>query len=126
MSHWAGDLVGLPWAPGATGPFMFDCKGLVRECARRRGLPAVPDVEDAPDSAWRAVPDQSAMPDDLITMQGPNGPHVGFMAHVNGRLGVLHANGYMTPRGPVGIVEFQDLCDAAANGYGRFKFWRVC
>lgn len=121
--HWAADLIGMPWAAGAEGPSAFDCRGLVRECARRRELPPVPEVEDAPGSDWRVVPDCQA--DDIVTMRGPFGAHVGFMVRANGRLGVLHANGHETPTGPAGFVEFQDLAIATAYGYGRFKFWRA-
>jgi hypothetical protein len=65
------------------------------------------------------------MPDDLITMQGPNGPHVGFMIEANGRLLVMHANGHQGELGPEGIVELHELRQAVSNGYARFRFWRA-
>lgn len=115
--HWAADLIGRRWKP------TFDCRALVRECIARRALPPLPEVEEVHASPWRVVEDGQA--DDLITMNGPRGLHVGFMTQANGRLGVLHANGYESATGPVGMVQFQSLAEATADGYGRFKFWRA-
>lgn len=124
-THWAADLIGMPWAKLGAGPFAFDCRGLVRECAQRRGLPEVPEHEEARGTAWRAIAGAEAQEDDLITMQGPDGAHVGYMTRMNDRLGVLHANGYQTEVGPTGMVEFQELDVATAHGYSRFRFWRA-
>lgn len=130
--HWAFSLIGRPWAPGAQGPGAYCCWGLVRHVLElRHGITLPLAVESNPGAlrqvahtyGWRLV-DGPAQADDVIQMTGPTGRHVGVMVQANGRLGVLHANGCMTARGPRGQVEFQTLAEATADGYGEYGFWR--
>lgn len=124
MTHWAFPLIGLPWMPGARGPQAFDCLGLTDWCCRLRHGQALPDVDGVHETAWRRV-DGPPMADDVVLMQGREGRHIGFMVQADGRLGVLHADGHLTPRGPVGCVVFCSLTDATAGGYHHHEFWRL-
>ena len=131
MTHWALPLIGAPWKQGASGPNAFDCWGLVRHvCATRHGIDLAPSTDIAAirsaahTNGWRPAT-APAMADDVVFMRGPAGRHVGVMVQANGRLGVLHAAGHQTPRGPVGEVIFQPLADATAGGYHSFEFWRL-
>jgi cell wall-associated NlpC family hydrolase len=140
MTHWAAGLIGAPWRAGASGPGAFDCWGLVRFVFEHRHGIVVPPVvlavlggtvvdnvaaikHAARTSGWHAVegPPQA---DDVVLMHGIKGRHVGLMVQANGQLGVLHANGYQSPAGPVGCVVFEPLAGASAGGYGDFEFWR--
>lgn len=121
--HWAAWLIGKPWRAGACGPDAFDCRGLVDWCVRMRFGEELPTPETVHRSAWRLAggPPQA---DDVVLMEGPNGRHVGYMVQANGRLGVLHADGYESACGPVGAVRFQTLVDSFDGGYHRHEFWR--
>ncbi len=124
MNHWAFNLIGKPWVPGARGPDAFDCLGLVNWCARLRLGLTLPELHQIANSHWhRAAAPLRA--DDVVLMQGPAGRHIGFMVDASGRLGVLHADGCLTPRGPVGCVVFQSLEQATAGGYHKHEFWRL-
>lgn len=122
-THWAFELIGKPWEPSAQGPRAFDCQGLADCCCRMRFGEALPTLESVHASAWHRVegPPQA---DDVVLMQGPEGRHIGWMVEADGHLGVLHADGHMTARGPVGCVCFHSLADATAGGYHHHEFWR--
>lgn len=135
MTHWASPLIGKPWLSCAEGPDAFDCWGLVRWVFEHRhgvsmprlalnrtdNVPAL--IAAASVSGWRPVSGPPAV-DDIVLMRGRQGRHVGVMIFANGRLGVLHANGTNTPKGPKGQVVFQSLAGATADGYGDYEFWR--
>jgi len=121
--HWAFDLIGVPWEPVTRGPHAFDCRGLVDWCCRLRFDEALPSLESVHASNWHRI-DDAPRADDVVLMQGPHGRHVGFMVEADGRLGVLHADGHQTERGPVGCVSFHGLADATAGGYHHYEFWR--
>lgn len=139
-THWATPLIGKPWRGGAAGPDAFDCWGLVRWVFERQHGIVMPPVvvgaiggttvdnvtaikHAARVSGWHTVVG-APWPDDIVLMHGLKGRHVGLMVLANGRLGVLHANGYHGPVGPVGGVMFQPLAEVAEGGYGNFEFWR--
>jgi len=61
---------------------------------------------------------------DIVMMVGATGRHVGYVVDVASRLLLLHCNGRMTERGPVGGVMLQPLRDVACDGYGQFEIWR--
>ncbi len=122
--HWAADLIGTRWAPGAQGPDAFDCRGLVRHVVRERLEADLPEVETAHGSKWRPVEGEPAHLD-VVLMRGPEGRHIGVMVYGNGMLGVLHACGTVNARGRCeGSVIFQTLAEATAGGYHAHTFWR--
>lgn len=136
--HWAADLIGRPWAPGAQGPGAFDCWGLVRHVFLVRYGVEMPLVQvgdfteggnvaalkkAAEVSGWRPV--EGAPEDgDIVLLQGPKGRHVGVMVATARGLRLLHADGCMTDYGPVGSVVAVPLDDARQGGYGRIELWR--
>jgi len=121
--HWAFELIGKPWAPDARGPDAFDCVGLVAWCMRARlgvDMPSLAEVADG--VKWHRV-DGPWRENDVVLMQGAEGRHIGYVVDA-GRLGVLHAEGHLTARGPVGSVVFQTFEQATSGGYHRFELWR--
>lgn len=124
-AHWASPLVGEPWTP------QRNCWWLVREVFRRRhglsmpehaaGVPAL--LEAARGNGW-ARAEGEPRPDDVVVMAGPTGRHVGVLVEANGGMLLMHSNGHMTDRGPVGAVVLQSLQDAASGGYEDFELWR--
>lgn len=135
MKHWASDLIGKPWAPGATGPNAFFCWGLLQFIFDLRFGVDMPRINIESDqnsgairvaaqaSGWKRVDGQPAE-DDIVVMNGVNGRHVGFMTRANGMLGVLHADGCMGTKGPQGSVVFHSLAEATSCGYSDYEFWR--
>lgn len=136
--HWAADYLGKPWRSGARGPDAYYCWGLVQElCARRLGV-AMPEVavgseqqqfgqilEAARGQGWRLVGAEGGQADDIVLMRKRGGDrHCGYMVEADGQLGVLHADGHLTTRGPVGEVMFDTLVQATSGGYGHIEFWR--
>jgi hypothetical protein len=121
--HWAVDLIGRPWAPDARGPDSFDCVGLVNWCTRRRLGVELPGLQDVAKTLWRRV-DAPWRADDVVLMQGPSGRHIGFVVYAAG-LGLLHADGHLTARGPVGCVVFESAKRSAFGGYHEHEFWRL-
>lgn len=140
MKHWATHLIGLPWKPGAEGPRAFDCWGLVRYVFRLRFGIEMPDVqrgdfvetnagaifEAATVSGWRHVPDAEPEADDIILMRREvdGKRHVGVMIASSQGLRLLHSDGHLTSRGPVGSVVSVPLKTATEDGYGDFEVWR--
>jgi hypothetical protein len=136
--HWATPLIGKPWIPGATGPDAFYCWGLVQYVYRERlgfefphveieregnNLKAIQTVARIVKMQRRAQHDPKEY--DIVLMSGPfHRRHIGVIINDGGRLGVLHADGCMGPRGPQGSVMFHRISDAIANGYGQFEYWR--
>ena len=132
--HWAAPLIGRPWQSLAEGPEAFDCRGLVRCVFReQRGMDVralVPEIAHdarailtaAAEQGWRSVGrGLKALPQewDIVTMTSADGPHVGVMIRADGPLLLLHCVG-----GRVGQVICQTPSQAAAQGFGRFEFWR--
>ena len=135
MKHWAYDYIGKPWRSGAMGPHAFNCWGLVRDVFLLRYGLDLPEVYVGTDTnvramqqivkhhGWRCV-QEPAQADDIVLMRGRSGRHVGVMIDVQGKLYVLHANGYESARGPVGCVMLQTLTEVLAKGYGDLEIWR--
>ena len=129
--HWATDLIGQPYQRGATGPDAFDCWGLVRHVfttVHGINMPvvAVDDAsadnvhairEAARVSGWRPCADDEPAADDIVLMQGIEGPHVGVMVQANGALLLLHC------LERVGVCA-QPLTDLQRGGFHGFSFWR--
>lgn len=95
--HWAADLIGLPWEPGARGPNAYDCWGLVWHVLNHiHGWP-VPDVLlDVPEAArpmgWRPIPATAPLAaGDVLLMRNPEGGrHVGVIVMADAAAGCLH------------------------------------
>lgn len=134
-THWAAHLVGEPWTPAR------NCWWLVRQFFLIKHGIDMPHVEvgdfsetgldnvasikrSASASGWRRC-DGPPQEDDVLVMTSPfHRRHVGVMTRADGRLGVLHSDGSLTPRGPRGCVQLQTLADATGDGYGHFEIWR--
>lgn len=129
MTHWARDVVGRPWAPGAAGPDAFCCWGLVRFAFHvKHGLelPELTVGEPPSDldrrklagiarsTGWRPA-GAPVQQDDVILMWSNSRTHVGIVERANGGIGVLHCD---HARG----VVFEPL-DQATRGM-RFDVWR--
>jgi len=136
--HWAAAYIGKPWRSAGRGPHAYDCWGLVmRVCQVRLGL-QMPEVaigaraqdqfgallDASRGQGWHRV-DGAPRADDVLLMRNRAGDrHCGYMVHDGRHLRVLHADGHMTPTGPVGCVVAQTLEEAIAGGYREHEFWR--
>ena len=128
MKHWAYNLIGAPYMAGASGPDAFDCIGLVRYYFRNRHGIELPDyrlLEHTPKDLYRFVRSTGwkrvqARPqeDDVVTMDGFDGKHVGVMIRCSEGLSLLHAVG----KGNRGSVVRQHL--GLLLGYKNFETWR--
>lgn len=126
MTHWAASHIGRPWLPE------FDCWGFVREVFTDRLGIDLPEVAhgvlvltEAAHSTGLRVANSIGQVDDLVLMRSDGGKrHVGIMAAANGSIGVLHNDGHMTERGPVGCVGFSTLHELTLRGFSQFQFWR--
>lgn len=135
--HWAARYINKPWRAGAKGPREFSCWGLTQTCCMVRLKVKMPDIATDTDEnqfsaifdavregGWKIV-DGAPREDDVVLMRNHDGRrHCGYMVRNGRRLGVLHADGHDTPRGPVGSVIFQSLEEATAGGYSDHEFWR--
>lgn len=127
--HWAGPFIGRPWTPE------YRCWDTVREVfALRHGI-EMPIVQIGDDTNANVIREASlvsgwvpaegpAQEDDIVTMDGPTGKHVGVMIRHGRKLLLLHNNGTMRDGRPIGFVVAQKLEDVAADGYHRFSLWR--
>ena len=126
--HWAAPLIGAPYEAGACGPSSFDCIGLVRFYFRHRHGIELPDYLLHSGSArqlyrfiratgWRCVagPEQA---DDVLTMTGLAGKHVGVVVGTVEGLRLLHAVG-SDKRGQVVAQHLRPL-----PGYMDIRIWR--
>jgi len=131
--HWAAAYIARPWRSGAHGPDAYYCWGLVQAlCIRRHGvqMPAMGDgdnqaaiLEAVRAIGWERVETPAA--DDIVLARRTDGArHCGYLVEADGVLGVLHANGYQSARGPVGSVVFQTIEEFASGGYHQYEFWR--
>jgi len=125
--HWAYDLVGTPWTPE------FDCWEFARRVFLDRYGIALPEqaagvlilAGAAHSTGLRPVDGDEGQEGDLVLMRASTGKrHVGVMIHANGKLGVLHNDGHLSPTGPVGCVSFATLRNLREQGCGAFQFWR--
>jgi len=124
--HWAQNLIGLPWSPEQ------NCWWLVRKIFRDRLQIELPEEAAGVLILAGAAHDTGLRPheglgqaDDLVLMRFRDGRrHVGVMVQANGKVGVLHNDGYMTPAGPVGCVGFNTLHELTRAGMRDFTFWR--
>lgn len=126
MRHWAAKLIGLEYADVGA------CWGLVQKAYLARHGVEMPQVlgslhtaarirHAAYESGYRPA-DAGPEEDDIVLMTDQAGlRHVGIMVAANGKLGMLHARGSVTPRGPIGSVVWEELRDTP---YSNFQFWR--
>lgn len=146
--HWASQLIGKPWEPGAAGPDAYDCWGLVcAVMACRVGLP-MPSLEwpvsggdestarqamqQARADGWDRLHDGAApaLWDILFCRQPSGGRHVGVLIAVNGGLHVLHAGGGPSRVRPGagfarwGAVRLDSIDDLRADGVHTISLWR--
>lgn len=134
--HWAAVYIGKPWRSAACGPHAYYCWGLVQQlCARRHTL-QMPELIVGDDNqaaimeavrgiGWRRA-NGVGLPDDIVLARRrrDGARHCGYMVEDHGRLGVLHADGYLSASGPVGAVAFQTLAEFSDGGYADVEFWR--
>lgn len=124
--HWAANHIGRPWLP------TYSCWDFVREVFRDRLGIQLPEeaagvliLAGAAHSTGLRLVAGIAQVDDLVLMKNATGKrHVGIFAQANGKVGVLHNDGHMTPTGPVGCVGFSTLHQLHQQGCGDFNFWR--
>src|SRR6185369_1666488 len=131
--HWAAGLIGRPWTPDE------NCWWLVRHVFRTRYGVEMPDIvvrefgeaenvaaikRAASASGWRPA-DGEPRDGDVVLMRGSllGKRHVGVMIDTSQGLRLLHSDGFMTARGPVGSVAAQPLRDVLASGYGEVELW---
>lgn len=126
--HWAFDLIGRPYDLGAGGPDSFDCWGLVRWVFKNvHGieLPMVAVGESGNERAIRSAIDVSgwspvagdAEENDIATMDGPDGKHVGIVLIVNGSAVLLHS------LERIGVCV-QPVTDLGRAGFHSIVLWR--
>lgn len=126
-NHWANSLIGRAWTRE------FKCWDLVREVFSIRHGVTMPEEacgvlalkSAAQVSGWRPAREH-AMPDDIVLMRNARGNrHVGVMIEANGRLLVLHNDGFTDEHGvDQGSVVATPLRVLAAEGCSNFEFWR--
>lgn len=129
-THWAADLIGLPYRLGAQGPDAFDCWGLVRfvfatqhdikmpiiEIGENTNARAIKRAAEA--SGWRPSDAGEPAENDIVLMDRLNGRHVGTMVRANGALLLLHAIEQ------IGVCA-QPLDDLRRVGFRNIAFWRL-
>lgn len=136
--HWATTVIGKPWRPGMRGPDAFYCWGLVQWVFKTQKdldfpdaqLPTYGDNAEVIREVARKVNFRpAALPAqefDIVVMRTPTRRrHVAVVIKANGTLGVLHADGNMTPLGPTGQVVFERLPDALVGSWKDFELWRA-
>lgn len=130
MNHWAGDLVGKPWAFGAQGPDVFDCWGFVRFVQKHHYQIEVPEIGYAHNVRETAkllvnhterdnwVQVKEPEDGDLVMMARNSRPmHIGVWIKANGTYGVLHC------LEGIGVV-FQAGRTLSISGWGSFQYFR--
>jgi hypothetical protein len=131
MSHWTVKYIGADY--GEVGL----CWGLVQRVCRERFGVEMPGVDVGSEddqtakikraarlSGWRPVLGPFPAPDDIVTMLGRDGRHVGFAVHDGVELGILHAKGVIEHGKPVGAVVFDSWPEMIRAGFYGFEFWR--
>lgn len=130
MSHWASELIGKPWAFGATGPEVFDCLGFTIFVQRTQygiemlepgytenllqNTHLLAQGEERARWAEVEVPEDG----DVILMARRKFPtHIGTWIRANGKMGALHC------LEGIGVV-FQDQGQLRLSGWGSFHFYR--
>jgi cell wall-associated NlpC family hydrolase len=112
--HWASDYIGHPWTPET------NCWWLVRDAVKKRlGIDMPEAPTDAIKSGWQKV-DEPRDGDILLCRDAFKRRHVGMVIESNG-LRLLHNDGHMTERGPVGSVQAPKLRDVEVSDV---EFWR--
>lgn len=127
MKHWAYHLIGKPYQAGASGPDSFDCIGLVRYYFKLRHGLDLPDYQVGNDTAdllrftratgWRRA-GADRQDEDLVTMTGLAGRHIGVTVATDEGLGLLHAIG----NNRLGQVVWQPF--ETLVGYRNLETWR--
>ena len=124
--HWASAWIGRPYTEA------FRCWDLVRLYFKERHGVEMPEHAAgvlnlrtaAQASGWRPVKSLAAV-DDVVVMTDPRGErHVGVFIEADGKVGVLHNDGHLSPTGPVGCVGFNTLHELTQGGCKDFEFWR--
>jgi hypothetical protein len=131
MKHWAADLIGIPWSPDR------NCWWLVREVYRLRfgvELPhlgigdlqaadSVAAIKAAAVAAGIRPASGPAQEFDVVLCRDLTGKrHCGVMIEWRAKLQLLHSDGHMSNRGPVGSVIRQPL--AEASQLTNIELWR--
>lgn len=131
MKHWAAKYIGTPWSPEK------NCWWLVREVFRERWGVEMPSIgvgdlqaadnvavikEAASRSGWRPADGKPEDGDILLCRDITGKRHIGVMVQDGGRLLLLHNDGHMGSKGPVGSVVAQPLRDA--EGLSEVELWR--
>jgi hypothetical protein len=75
-------------------------------------------------SGWRPVEGEPQDGDILLCRDLIGKRHVGVMIEDRGRLLLLHNDGHITAKGPVGSVIAQTLRDARSGGITDIELWR--
>lgn len=131
MTHWAASLIGTPWTEE------HNCWWLVRHVFETQYGIRMPHIEvgerennDAIHKAanvtgFRQFPGSDPVAGDIVLMRGPKGKrHVGVMIETLHGPRLLHSEGHMSERGPVGSVVAQPLRALVQEGYTNFEPWR--
>lgn len=131
--HWAAKYIGLRWSPE------HNCWWLVREIFRDRHGIDMPELgigelqvadnvavikQAASTSGWRRINDKPREDDVLLCRDVIGKRHVGWIVEAQGRIKLLHNDGHLTTRGPVGSVVAQVLDEAIADGLTEIEIWR--
>lgn len=121
-SHWAAGYVGRAWSEE------FNCWELVRDVQRTQFNQELPPLAVLSPGAhallaavdgWRRATDYQT--GDVLTMIGPEGPHVGVI--VDGQ--VLHNVGGVVDGKCTGSVRIDRIESLGLLGYGHLKVWRA-
>lgn len=123
MTHWAAQYIGRDYVS------VGRCWGLVQMVCREQFATEMPTVcigsresqaanikRASRMSGWRHVVTDRPISNDIVVMQGPDGPHVGFALLADGQIGLLHAR----YKG----VSFDPWNDLSSLGLKQFEFWR--
>jgi hypothetical protein len=128
-AHWSARYIGAAWSP------TFTCWDLVRTVQDAEFGHALPPLAlgSAGDErsatllpllrggAWLATPGP-AEDGDVLVMRGPDGPHVGVVAILDGAEWLLHNVGSIDTPGSVRRDRVDQL---GRLGYGHLQLWRA-
>lgn len=118
--HWVASYIGRSWSPD------FNCWALVRAVLLDRCGIEMPDLgvgdmqattsvaqikAAAASSNWRQVDPPAQEMDVLLCRDLYGKRHVGIVIEWRGQMQLLHNDGHMSTRGPVGSVHRQPLVD---------------
>jgi hypothetical protein len=127
--HWSAHYIGTPWTP------QYTCWGFVRSVQAiefGRALPEVALGDSAGDRTGVLLPllrsgqwaqcEGPAIDGDILSMRGPDGPHVGVVAVIGGAEWLVHNLGSAAVPGSVRRDRVDEL---GRLGYGHLQLWRA-